>query len=73
MAPVDPHAEFHDTILRRSTINYLTWPLWAQILMVVGMVTFWIPVYFVVELCKECSCAGSRKRNGQTRDGKSLV
>jgi hypothetical protein len=56
-----PAAVAHE-LAQRSSANYFDWPLWAQILLIVGVLTVWIPAYFVVELFREFSCLQRRPR-----------
>jgi hypothetical protein len=65
MAPIILAARYvPEAIVRRSAGEYLSWPLWAQILLPVLAVTLWIPAYFIIELFKGFSCF--RRREPQT-------
>jgi hypothetical protein len=41
--------------LRSMNYDYMTRPLWSQILLPLGCLTLWIPLYFFVELIAEWS------------------
>jgi hypothetical protein len=47
---------------RTDDANFLNWPLWAQILLPLGLLTVWIPVWFFVTLIREFSCWQKRHR-----------
>jgi hypothetical protein len=46
---------------RTVNYDYRTWPLWSQILLPLGCLTLWIPLYFFVQLITESSCCTRSK------------
>ncbi|KPI39303.1 Trafficking protein particle complex subunit 2 [Cyphellophora attinorum] len=48
---------------RTDDANFVNWPLWAQILLPLGLLTIWIPVWFFVTLIREFSCWQKRHRD----------
>lgn len=49
-------------LVKRTDTFYISWPLWAQVLLPVGLLTMWVPIYFVVALFKETSCIKKRRQ-----------
>jgi hypothetical protein len=71
--PAQPGVHFeHRPYLQQrdvsDSLGYLDWPLWAQILLIVGALTIWVPVYFVIKLCQEYSCFQTQRARQDASD-----